>query len=182
MSMPFEPFTPPPHRFDNRQDTPNGPTFQQAPPQPGKYGGPVDFTIPAKKAWGLWNLIALIVGAKAGWNHHNNGESVMDATGKGVGAYARWMCWSVALFVWGLLFVGFAAGGSNPQGDWYGIVACTLVWPFVFGVTWCRYVDYSLFRRGLWYRLFQPIEAACDKIPTPALYLGMILPLGALTL
>ena len=182
MSMPFEPFQPPNDRFGSKQETPWGNTYQQAPPRPGKYGGPIDPTIPAKKAWGLWNLIVAVVGAKAGWNHHNNGESGMDAVGKGVGAYARWMCWSVSLFVWGLLFAWYAAGGANPQADWYGIVACTLVWPFVFGVTWCRYVDYCLFRRGLWYRLFQPIEAVCDQIPTPALYLGMILPLGALIL
>jgi hypothetical protein len=172
--MPFVPFEHQP------QETQWGTTYQAPPAQPGKYGGPPDLTVPAKKVWGLWNLIAAIVGVKAGLNHHHNGESGVDAVMLGAGAYVRWMCWSVCLAVWGGLFVWYGVGGENMMNDWFGLVLCTLVWPFVFGVTWCRYVDYCLFRRGMWYRLFQPIEAAMDKVPTPVLYLGMILPFLAL--
>lgn len=186
MSMPFEPFqgNPRPRVMDGDprsiQDVP--PPWGPGHPK-GRYGAPPDFTVPAKKVWGVWNLVAAAVGYVAGRNHYRNGESGLEAVNKGVHAYARWMAWSVSLFIWGLCFMFFALGGSfNPASDWAGIVACTLVWPFVFGVTWCRYVDFCLFRHGLWYRLFQPIDAACDKIPTPMLYLGMLLPLGALTL
>jgi hypothetical protein len=177
--MPFEPFQAP--RTPQGNQTQWGPTFQGPPSQPGKYGGPVDPMVPAKAVWGLWNLVAAIVGFVAGRNHYRNGESGVQAISLGVQAYARWMAWSVCLFIWGCCFLWSAAGGSpNPASDWACLVVCVAVWPFVFGVTWCRYVDYCLFRHGLWYRLFQPIDAACDKIQTPVLYLGMLLPLGAL--
>lgn len=131
------------------------------------------------KAGRGYTIVIAGVAAKAGHNHYKQTGDYEVAVKKGVGAFARWFCWGIALLTWGLFAAFYSLGaGSGTWGENIsGIIACSFIWPFLLGVPWCRFVDYSLFKRGMWYRLFQPIDAAMDAIPSPVFFLGIIVPI-----
>lgn len=136
------------------------------------------------------------VAAKAGVNHydHNAEDGVAAAALKGGSAAFRWWMWGSWVVVW--LFTGFlyAFGWymmsavdmpvkGGPGGDPMvptignavaGLIWLLIVWPLGAGVTWCRCIDFSLFRRGVWYKVFRPLARLVEWCPTVVLY-GLIL-------
>lgn len=132
--------------------------------------------------WRRWMMI-FVGGAaiEAGQNcYQQTGDTVLAAK-VGAEAAARWALWS-----WLWLFSSFAAGWScilwwtglatgiwSPA--WWGYLSAPLLiigWPLWCGVTWCRNIDYCLFRRGMWYKLFQPLYVRTDNWH-PALLSGI---------
>lgn len=131
----------------------------------------------------------IVMGAaafKAGQNHYNQTGDLGQSLQAGAVAYVRWMVWFLALVGWvTLLFINSMNGGlaSTMRGD-SSAVGHTLftaaylfgITPFLFGVNWCRNIDFCLFRRGLIYKLYAPIAQVTEPIPTWALYLLLLPP------
>ena len=178
--MPFEPFTTTSHQ--QLQDLTAHKTAQinagfQAHPefQSGQqhYFPPDAPYQAARKLWWMHILIIGAIATKAGHNHYKVTGDWGQALQAGAGAFVRWLSWSTLWFVWAILLMWFATpteASGYVTSDILGMAACVVVWPFLFGVTWCRNIDYSLFRRGLVYKLYQPIAVAVEGIASPLLY------------
>jgi hypothetical protein len=125
------------------------------------------------KFWQRWMLIACSGAAvKAGQNTYHLTGDMKQAAAVSAEALARWALWCWAwLFAamatgWSLLLwrTGLVLGVWSPA--WWGYITAPLLiitWPLWFGVTWCRNVDFCLFRRGPLYRLFQPLAVATER-------------------
>lgn len=153
----------------------NTPSAQNAAAQAGEFAGRASA---AGLAW---------VGLKAGRNHYDhNEEGIANAAWKGGGAALRWWIWgswvvlwlfSFALYAFGFYMVPKMAVDTHNQGDALtGMIAMLAVWPLCIGVTWCRFIDFSLFKRGVWYRVFQPLARVLEWCPTWVLFLTILIP------
>ena len=190
--MPFEPFTPN-TSHQQLQDLTAHKTaqinagFQARPEYRAGQGGPYFASDApyqaARKVWWMHTLIIGAIATKAGHNHYKVTGDWGQSIQAGMGAYVRWMVWSVLWFVWAIMLFWFATPTVEHgyvSSDIAGMVFSVIVWPFLFGVTWCRNIDYSLFRRGLVYKLYQPIAVAIEGIPSPFLYGLIVVPLSVL--
>jgi hypothetical protein len=121
----------------------------------------------------FFNVVAAALGAKAGHNHYQQTGDLQQAAGVGIGAFVRWMVWMITLGVWffNSFFVAAWETGSNTP-----IYTALIIAPFTLGVTWCRNVDYSLFRRGLIYKLYAPVARLIEGVPSFVLYLLVLAP------
>ena len=130
----------------------------------------------------------IIIGAaavKAGANHYEQTGDAVQAMSAGAIAYVRWMVWFLALCLWVSLVVvnglegGRYTGTANVAGMHSTLFSAAILFgisPFVFGVNWCRNIDFCLFRRGLIYKLYAPIAQVSEVIPTWALYALLLVP------
>ena len=182
--MPFEPFIPPPGHSAHQSTAEYA--LRTMPPQVPSgdqhYFAPDAPYQAARKVWWMHTAVIGLIGAKAGKNHFavtgDWGQSIQAAAG----AFARWMVWSTLWFVWAALLMWFATPteAGFTGNDIAGLAASLVIWPFAFGVTWCRNIDYSLFKRRLIYKLYQPIAVALEGVPSPLLYALMCVPLAVL--
>jgi hypothetical protein len=122
------------------------------------------------------NIIAALLGARAGMNHYQQDGDAIQAAAMGVGAFVRWMVWMIAVVVW---FFGCWWIASWNAGSYLPMYLAFLIAPFTLGVTWCRNVDYCLFRRGIIYKVYAPIAGMVEFAPTWALYALLAVPLMA---
>jgi len=96
---------------------------------------------------------------------------VIDAAEIGMAAFARWAVWlgAICTNVWTLLWcIGMlytaateplSVANGNDVALWLACsVGILVAWPFTIGMTWCRNIDFCLFRRGIWYKLFQRFD------------------------
>lgn len=115
---------------------------------------------------------AVIIGAslKAGKNHYDQTGEMGEATNAAMGAFVRWNVWAITLFAWWFVLI---LNGLNMRGPALPIYLF-LIAPFTLGVTWCRHSDYSLFRRGVIYRIFAPVARLVEPVPTFIFYLLMV--------
>ena len=126
------------------------------------------------KFWQRWMLIFCSGAAvKAGQNHFHQTGNMAHAASISAEALARWAAWCwIWMFgamatVWSLTlwYAGFH-GVWSPA--WWGYISAPVIiltWPLWCGVAWCRNVDFCLFRRGMWYRLFEPLALRTEKYP-----------------
>jgi hypothetical protein len=136
----------------------------------------------------VWGSAAL--GAKAGQNYYELTGDFQQAVVRGAHAGRRWSNWllffgfdMIAWFVTGFYWHRLSAI-NKFQGaevyDWDRIhqaqhVQWVMIIMFVvLMVIRNRNVDYSLFRRGIMYKLFQPLAMLLDWCPTPILYFGFL--------
>ena len=124
----------------------------------------------------MFNAIGAALGAKAGANAYEQTGDLGEAAAVGVGAFVRWMCWMLALGLW---FFGSFIVIAWETGSYWPMINAILIAPFTLGVTWCRIIDYSLFRRGLIYRIYAPIALMVERVPTVVLYALLLIPLGS---
>ena len=157
---------------------PENPEWRVPGGQPS-YGAPRGQSKPGVAAWGI-----VAAAAKAGGNHYNATGDRKQALQAGAGAFVRWWVWVLAFTWWWLtvLFNSMSAGadtfyGGNGASDIFKQVVTFLIAPWFLGVTWCRCIDYSLFRRGIIYRFFAPVAALVERVPTILFYLLGLLPL-----
>ena len=127
------------------------------------------------KFWQRWMLVACGAAAvKAGQNHYHQTGDMAGSAGVAAEALARWASWCwIWLFAvlstgWSLAawYVGLTSGFWTPC--WWAFIpgpVLILTWPLWCGVAWCRHIDFCLFRRGMWYRLFQPLALRTEKHP-----------------
>jgi len=130
----------------------------------------------------------ILIGAaavKAGANHYQQTGDASQALQTGAVAYVRWMVFFLAICMWFALFAvtGLNGGRSAGTASVGGVHAATFkmlllfgITPFLFGVNWCRNIDFCLFRRGLIYKLYAPIAQVTEIIPTWALYALLLVP------
>ena len=190
--MPFEPFDPnriPQYEIENltaHKTAQINAGFQARPEyRPGQqhYFAPDAPYQAARKVWWMHTLIIGAIATKAGHNHYKVTGDWGQSIQAGMGAFVRWLTWSTLWFVWAIMLFWFAtptAEHGYVTADIAGMAACVIVWPFLFGVTWCRNIDYSLFRRGLVYKLYQPIAVAVEGFPSPLLYALIGVPIAIL--
>ena len=130
-------------------------------------------------------MVRLLVAGRAAHSHWQQTGSVEQAWNAAWGAFVRWSVWSVALGLWFFEFAAIWIQGNsavNLRGASAGSVIASLVLlfaitPFTFGVTWCRIIDFCLFRQGLIYKLYAPIALMVEPVPTFAFYLLLPVPL-----
>jgi hypothetical protein len=151
---------------DNWQNQPEGfppnlpgPRHPQ-PGEPGRYGG-----MPNLGRASTWITAAIGAKAAANW-YHMNGDA-KEAAEKGVESFVHWTIWSGIVFAWWLTF---AIGGLNGQTEVFESLFRILLGCFVIGVSWCRNIDRSLFRRGILYKVYGRLAKAVEAVPTPLIY------------
>ena len=126
--------------------------------------------------WKAFKWLAIFnafVGAKAGLNHYRQNGDVRLSVWYGFLAFLRWMSWSLTWIAWaGLLWWSLTPGayGLTAQDIWTAL-ALVAISPFVLGVTWCRFIDFSLFRRGFFYSIFTNLAKPLDAVPTLLFFL-----------
>ena len=124
---------------------------------------------------------------RAGRNHYNVHGDLEEAIVYGAHALRRWWIWLFFVKVWifSTLFLGWMLylrfhdirGESfQPNGPAFNNVTYTLlvfIGPALLAllVTYCRNVDYSLFKRRFVYRVLRPVVIVLDKVPAWGLYL-----------
>lgn len=142
------------------------PNQQASRHSPGDYVSQPDY---AKLA----NLLGAVLGARAARNHFQQDGDAVNAAKVGVGAFVRWMVWMTVLFLWifGTIVATWSYGSYLPE------FLALLIAPFTLGVTWCRIIDYGLYRRGMIYRLYSPVARMVEWVPTWALYLLLLIPI-----
>ena len=116
----------------------------------------------------------LIVSGKAAKNWYDVTGDAEVSFNAAWGAFVRWTVWTIALGVWWTILATMWFVHSP------GIVVFLhfAISPFLLGVTWCRTIDFCLFRQGLIYKLFRPIAARVEPVPTWAFYCLPILPIA----
>ena len=128
---------------------------------------------------------------RAGRNHYDISHDLGDSIVKGAEALRRWWIWifftKVWLFTLGItLWINYVQNhkirGESFQDfgggldTWMSHSWWLLPFTFVLGVVipFCRNVDFSLFRRRFYYRLFQPLTIALNFVPVWMLYGAVI--------
>jgi len=156
------------------------------------------FTLKDKLQTGLLGFIAY----RAGRNHYELHGDMAEAILYGAHAMRRWWSWLIMTQVWLFWFAlnawlfylvhhdirgesypditGMLAGERNV-----GKIGLPITFVLAVAVPYCRNVDYSLFKRRLVYRLFQPVTRLLDRVPVGWLYVtilfGLFSPVGWFT-
>lgn len=146
--MPFEQLpVEPPHQ---------GSPYRPQVGEPGRYGQFPD--LGAKANW-----ITGLVAVKAAVNWWNFTGDAKQTASKFAETFVHWNLWAIAWFLWLVSYVMFTPSWVPTWEVLFGAV--------LLGIAWNRNVDRSLFRRGLWYKLWSPVAKRADAIPTFLLYL-----------
>ena len=166
--MPFEPFTPPPAT------------------DPVTAAHAHNMAAAAGDAVNRGGSMALgYLGYRSGKNHYEVNGDLVNAAWKGGGSAFRWWVWGSAWVLW--MFTGamyafgwwashFTVSASGdpmvpvPSDAMRGLVTLWVISPFFLGVTWCRFIDFSLFKRGFIYHIFRPLARIMAWCPTWALF------------
>lgn len=153
------------------------------------------FTLKDKLQTGLLGFIAY----RAGRNHYELHGDMAEAILYGAHAMRRWWSWLIMTQVW-LFWLAlnawlFYLTHHDIRGESYpditgmigglravGKIGLPITFVLAVAVPYCRNVDYSLFKRRLVYRLFQPLVVLLDKVPNGWLYVtvfvGLFFPIG----
>ena len=126
---------------------------------------------------------------RAGRNYYTLHPDITDAFEHGAHALRRWWVWLFFTKVWlgsllVILWMGYMElhDRANPGNAYWvddGDAKVTLRNGLIFLVpsllavlvTYCRNVDYSLFKRRFVYRILRPLVKVLDKVPNWVLYL-----------
>jgi hypothetical protein len=169
-------------------------TYVEAP----RSGAESLFALKDKLQTGLLGFIAY----RAGRNHYELHGDLAEAILYGAHAMRRWWSWLIMTQVW-LFWLGlnawlFYLTHHDIRGESYpditgmlgglqavGKIGLPITFVLAVAVPYCRNVDYSLFKRRLVYRLFQPLVILLDRVPNGWLYVtvlvGMFFPVGWFT-
>jgi hypothetical protein len=126
---------------------------------------------------------------KAGTNYHRMHPDGVDATVYGLHAMRRWWVWLFFTKVW-LVWLGVViwltyidhhdvrgesyvdlSGGLLDALQKFGYIGLPIAFVFGVAIPYCRNVDYSLFKRRLFYKIFRPLVVSLDRVPNAFLYL-----------
>jgi hypothetical protein len=167
------------------------PIYAEAPPS----GAESLFALKDKLQTGLLGFIAY----RAGRNHYELHGDLAEAILYGAHAMRRWWSWLIMTQVW-LFWLAlnawlFYLTHHDIRGESYpditgmigglqmvGKIGLPITFVLAVAVPYCRNVDYSLFKRRLVYRLFQPLVILLDWVPNGWLYVtilvGLFFPIG----
>lgn len=139
---------------------------------------------------------------RAGRNHFNVHGDLEEAFIYGAHALRRWWVWIIFVKIWlfWLCLVGwlswleyhdirgesfYDSSGTLAGLRWMGYIGLPITFVLCIAVPYCRNVDYSLFKRRLFYWIFRPLTILLDRVPNGALYLtvlvGLFFPVGWFT-
>lgn len=130
---------------------------------PGRYGGMPDF---GKGA----TIFTGIVAAKAAKNWYDITGDPKEAAQRGVESFVHWTIWSIVVLMWWVVLLVSGLNYPEPSEQVFLFFLSLCFAPFTIGVTWCRNIDRSLFRRGKLYRLYQPLARRCEQVGTGWFY------------